>query len=282
LDLSRNQLLSISDYYFSTCNADNCPNVIQDLNLEYNPLSSVSDNGFANLPDVANLNLGHCNFSSVPNSVNLLTSLVELNLEYNQIAVLQVNSFSKLQHLNLLNLDGNPITTIKNGAFAGMQKDELEIRRLPDLVSVDLAITQGMESVISLTFTECDKLSTVTVDDYTLIPKTLHIVNIIGINITSVSSNIQQWLKMSDQNILDISFINNYACTTDMQWMTRFLFCPTKQIIMSNVTCSDTKQDAFEYLQTLGEPNCNSAAMIEKSLGVLFVCFLFCYSYLLA
>lgn len=257
LDLTEGNISSIADYSFSECNMDGCPNTLQNLDFTNNPVSFISDKAFANLPDLQILILYQCKLTTVPiSAINSLTNLTTLNINSNQITVLKENSFSNLQKLTELTFAYNPIATIEPGAFNGLTGPSISIYGLPDLRSVDISITKGINNVQYVAFSNCQNLNEIFLSDIDNVPISLTLVNASQLRLSTVNSSIEPWFKASNMNVLDLSNNQLFICTCDIYWMAKYVLSSPPQIITANALClNKLATSIYDYLQSL-QPDC--------------------------
>jgi hypothetical protein len=285
LDLSSSNISIIPDYAFCECNMlGGCTNVIHTISLSQNPLVSISDLAFANLPGLSSLSMDTCLLMKIPTI--RIQSFIDIDLSNNLITEVEPNSFEGLPHLRRLNLQGNPIIAIQPGAFNSLLWSSLGIFDFDYLTSVDAAITYGLKYVRELIIMNCPKFEEINLNNYSQLPDSLKFIDASSLNIKRVSSNLDFWLQLRYANILIISDNYNYNCTSDIRWMSKYVLCPHEQIVMKNTTCVNTNQPLIAYLQQLEpKPDCiqhSSATFLKNSSKLFMLCILFISFYLFA
>jgi Leucine-rich repeat (LRR) protein len=258
--LGNSNISTIPDYAFSERHIlSDYTNIIKTLSLDNNPLESISDLAFANLPQLTILSMENSSLVNIPTiAINAVPSLTYVELRKNLITEIGPDSFVGLQNLRALSLQGNPIIAIQPGAFNGLLWFSLDIYDYPNLTSVDAAITYGMNKVNDLKISNCPNFEEITLNNCTQLPESLGLISATNLNVKTVSSNFDFWLQLSFGKVLDISDNYNYNCTPDISWMSKYVFCPDVQIVMVNTTCADTNQLVKDYLQQLVPiPTCN-------------------------
>lgn len=113
---------------------------LQRLFLSECKISYISDEAFAQLTNLVELDLSHNSIQQVPSKALELTkySLRKLNLAHNLIHVLDTAAFSRLSHLNVLDLSNNQLSQMKPNPFQGLidlKELKLNENRLSQLAS---------------------------------------------------------------------------------------------------------------------------------------------------
>jgi Leucine-rich repeat (LRR) protein len=260
LDMSGNGIYQILDFAFCECNQpDACPNKdLTTLYFDLNPMSYISDNAFANLPNLIYLEFDQGDLTEVPtNAIKGLSNLVSIDLSKNEIKIIEANAFAGCSSMYYIYLDYNPIMTIEPGAFNGFdQMISLPLANLP-LKSVDLLITYGITNLKDISFASFPQLSSVILSDYTKLPQSLQLVNMSHVPVSTISSDLQYWLSSSKLiKYLDISYNANITCDSSIKWMAPFVCCTPVQIFAKGTTCASSNQDLTVYLQSL-QPTCS-------------------------
>lgn len=259
LELGANDISQVPDYAFCPCNTTGqCSSIYEQIYLTGNPITSLSDNAFANLPGLTTLVLNGCSLTSVPvQSLNQIPSLLYLDIGRNKITSVGDNSFYKLSALTMLYLDNNPITTFSEGAFNGLVSMEtFGLQSLP-ITIFDLNVIDSMTSLSVFTLEYCSNLPIVSLSDGTKLPTTLKTVDLhTSNNITSVSPEFKNWLLRETTNVLDIQYNFFFTCDASIGWMSKFALCQPQQIYVSGTTCLGTKQPLGIYLQSF-KPVCS-------------------------
>lgn len=259
VDASNNGIYQILDFSFCECNTVGaCPNTaITTLYFDLNPMSNLSVNAFANLPNLIYLEFDQGALTSVPTSaINKLSNLVSIDLSRNAIKTIEPNAFLGMESMYYIYFDYNPIMSIDAGAFNGLtQMTSLPLANLP-LKTIDLLITYGMTSLKTLSFTTFPQLTTVELSDYTKLPQSLQVINMTNSPVNTISSDVQYWLSSSKDKYLDISYNVNLTCDSTINWMATFVCCSPVQILASGAACATSKQALTSYLQSL-QPVCN-------------------------
>jgi hypothetical protein len=255
-----NQISQIPDFAFSSCNQlSGCTNLLTNLFISNNPITTIGDNALANLPNLAQLDFSQLNLISIPVEAisKVAASLQIIDFTANQITKIEANSFYNFERLNSLSVNYNPIVNIELGAFNGMSSMQaLLFMGLPRLTSVDLLITYGMEQVASLQFQYCPRLTNVTVLDAAKLPQTLETVTFsTGTNVQTLDSEFQSWLRQSPSKILDISNNVNFICSNSISWMAKFAICSPVQIITNGARCANSNTTLVDYLSNV-KPTC--------------------------
>jgi Leucine-rich repeat (LRR) protein len=255
-----NQISQIPDFAFSSCNQlSGCTNLLTNLFISNNPITTIGDNALANLPNLAQLDFSQLNLISIPVEAisKVAASLQIIDFTANQITKIEANSFYNFERLNSLSVNYNPIVNIELGAFNGMSSMQaLLFMGLPRLTSVDLLITYGMEQVASLQFQYCPRLTNVTVLDAAKLPQTLETVTFsTGTNVQTLDSEFQSWLRQSPSKILDISNNVNLICNNSISWMAKFVICSPVQIITNGARCANSNTTLVDYLSNV-KPTC--------------------------
>lgn len=254
-----NHITQVPDYAFSSCNTPSgCSNALGSLYLSNNPITSIGDNAFANLPNLLELDFSQMNLSAVPvNAMRAVASSLQIiDLTYNMITTVEANSFYGFNKLTSIVLNWNPITTIELGAFNGVPKVlTLSFSGLLNLTTVDLLITYGMGMVNNLEFNYCPKLSNIILSDASKLPPTLETITFsLMTNISSVDRNLQTWLKSDSSKTLDISNNHYFNCNPGVSWMANYALCPPYQIVANGTMCANTNEALFDYLANYHSP----------------------------
>jgi Leucine-rich repeat (LRR) protein len=166
LDLSHNQIKSLSDYFFGS----RFPQ-LQHLDLSFNPIRVVSDSlfdglsyclknllmsgcGFRSIPmlnlaELVSLNLSF-NSISAPNSISLtnITQLEDFDVSNNRLNIVPNNLWSQLNKLKKLDISSNPIQVINEESFLGL--DQLESLTMHNLTRVSSIAIKALYPLFSL------------------------------------------------------------------------------------------------------------------------------------
>lgn len=207
LDLSSNSILKLSPHALSKLR------YLETLDLSHNNLESLSSGCFSGLP-LADVDLSHNSFQEFDMDVfstKVNGEPVSLDLSHNKLASVSMASHGKVLHiqtLNLsanrlldvprlaglplryLNLDGNPITQIKEGAFA-LLKDlvYLSISGLQELQEIESRSFRGLQSLQVLDLSNNHKLKALSPAVFSGLDS-LQELNLSGSGVASLPDNI--------------------------------------------------------------------------------------------
>ncbi|XP_037297981.1 leucine-rich repeat-containing G-protein coupled receptor 5A-like isoform X2 [Manduca sexta] len=113
LDLSQNHLVNIPMNSFAY------QHKIQELHLNHNKISSVTNTTFQGLTSLTVLNLKRNFLEELTNGVfSTLPRLEELNLGQNRISRIEPRAFAGLSALRILYLDDNQLSTVPTNSFS--------------------------------------------------------------------------------------------------------------------------------------------------------------------
>lgn len=254
INLERNLISLIDDFTFCACNViGKCSNnYLHSLQVGYNPITDITENAFANLPNLINLSLIQADLTAIPVSAlsTVAPSVIQLDLSFNKITNIDVNSFLKYASMITISFDYNPIAEIVPGAFNGVSAMKvLQLSNLHNLQTADALISYGMDSVVALNLENCSVLHSLGLIDYLKLPPSLILIDLSnGNDIREISSEFQHWLTSVQSAFINISNNKNFDCERDIQWMAKFSLCQPIQIQIQNSFCYGTKTSLADYL----------------------------------
>lgn len=251
LSLANNAINFVKDYGFACSTPANCSTIsmLTEIDLSYNNLNyhAFGVNAFANLPHLQMLSLQHVNLGTIPSDTTIplllpvACQLQYLDLGFNSITTIPANSFRGFINLTSLNLNGNDIATIEIGAFNGMDSMKaLILENMDKLTKVDLLITSGMKSVISLSLSY-GALNSIGVANPKELPTTLTTVIVSHNKLTFIDESVNGWLNQTSDKVLDISSNGDdmFICGDDIKWMANYVVCTPMQIVADDTACND-------------------------------------------
>ena len=121
------------------------------LYVEYENLSSLQENDFADLFKLETLDLDHNSLSSLPDGIfNDLSSLTRLDLDVNSFTSLPDGIFNGLTNLEWLDLEGNSLTGLPDGIFNGLSSLEFLYLEENNLLSLDSDTFNDLSNLVVL------------------------------------------------------------------------------------------------------------------------------------
>jgi len=241
LNLASNQISAIPSYSFSSLFG------LTTLVLDGNPIpdSGLLNNSFWDAIQLSSVSLGGCQLKTLPIKPFLAISstLQTLTISTNLITTVPAYAFQQLTALQTVDLSFNPITSVAPYAFYGLQTDSLIVESFDSMTTISFDIFDGMPNVGIAGFHHFDNLINITLDDPSKLPASLSTMQItMNPNLQRVDQSIEEWLKLSPDNVMNLKGTNSFDCNPSISWMYPWVFCvPSSQIfdVAYSVYCSN-------------------------------------------
>jgi hypothetical protein len=241
LDLSSNQISNVPSFSFASLFG------LTTLVLDNNPINDAGllNNSFWNAISLSTVSLSGCKLQTLP--INALlpisTTLSSLTISGNLITTIASYVFQKFTVLQTVDISLNPVTYFGPYAFYGLQTDSLIVESLDNLSTASWDVFDGMPNAGTIGFHHFDNLINITYVDASKLPTTLNTI-LVTMNpvLESVDASIQDWLKLSESNVLNLKGTNNFICDQSIAWMYPWVFCTVNRQIFdvaNSVFCAN-------------------------------------------
>jgi Leucine-rich repeat (LRR) protein len=240
LDLSANQIAIVPSFAFASLFG------LQTLVLDNNPISDsgLYNNSFWNTFSLSSVSISGCQLKTLPTNSLLAVSntLTSLTISTNLITTIPSYAFQKFTVLQSVDISFNPVTNLGPYAFYGLQTDSFVVESLDSMTTISLDVFDGMPNAQTVGYHHFDNLLNISYIDATKLPPSLNAI-MVTMNpiLQSVDPSIQDWLKMSENNVLNLKGITSFDCNPSISWMYPWVFCTSNvQVfdVANSVYCS--------------------------------------------
>jgi len=230
------------------------------LSLGGNNLAkAIIDDGILDrLPtSLVSLSLDNCNFGTVPKRVvSNNQQITFLDLADNHIDTIKSDDFADAVNLESLYLNGNPLKTIKEGAFSKMKNARTIDLKNTFLPEIDLSVFAGTPDHVDVFLDNNSMLTYLTASDWSKMPQVASF-QLTSTGLQIVDDKIAGLLNSRPSVEIDISKNAHLLCD-GLYWMAYFVEC-TKTLVIDGTRCVDkSNQPLVEYLKMMVPDPCSS------------------------